>query len=94
MINAINRAEVLRFLIKPWRRDELEETAAALRRHSVLQRERNELAAAYRIIIGQERHINLLNAELARLKSTQAQRALQPAMTLKFVLSSRPSSRY
>lgn len=70
VINAINRAEVLRFLIKPWRRNDLEETVtAALRRHSSLQRDRSEFAAARTVIAEQEKRIELLNAELTRLKT-------------------------
>ena len=51
VIDAINRAEVLRFLIKPWRREALEETVtAALQRHAGIQRARQELATARRTI--------------------------------------------
>lgn len=51
VIDAINRAEVLRFLIKPWRREALEETVtAALQRHADIQRAREELATARRTI--------------------------------------------
>lgn len=51
VIDAINRAEVLRFLIKPWHREDLEETVtAALKRHAEIQRNRQELATARQTI--------------------------------------------
>lgn len=63
VIDAINRAEVLRFLIKPWRREDLEETVnAALKRHAEIQRSRQELATARQTIA-------TLTQENLRLKS-------------------------
>ncbi len=63
VIDAINRAEVLRFLIKPWRREDLKETVnAAVKRHAEIQRDRRELATARQTIA-------TLTEEIARLKS-------------------------
>lgn len=47
VIDAINRAEVFRFLLKPWQREELVAViVAAVDRYEVAQRDRRSLAAA------------------------------------------------
>lgn len=70
VISAINRAEVLRFLIKPWRREELEETVnAAIRRHRQLSETARELQHARNTIETQSALIKRLEVDIRQLKS-------------------------
>ncbi len=70
VINAINRAEVLRFLVKPWRREDLEETVtAAMQRHAGHVVNARELQALREIIASQQERIDWLEAENRRLKA-------------------------
>ncbi len=47
VIDAINKAEVFRFILKPWQREDLLQTiGAAVDRYHALQRERNKLSEA------------------------------------------------
>lgn len=68
VISAINRAEVLRFLIKPWRREELEETVGtAIQRHRDRRQIVQELQTAQEVIASQAARIKEL--ELANQSS-------------------------
>ena len=70
VISAINRAEVLRFLIKPWRREDLEETAtAAIRRHHGHRQAARELQTARDTIAAQRTLIDRLEADNRRMKA-------------------------
>ena len=67
VISAINRAEVFRFLVKPWHRDDLLEiVASALARHDLLQSEKQALANALKKSDVQDRRLQALTDELAR----------------------------
>ena len=67
VISAINRAEVFRFLLKPWHRDDLTETiASAVARHDLLRREKQALANALEKNQDLEKQLQTLTAELAR----------------------------
>ena len=78
VINAINRAEAFRFLIKPWQREDLLETVqAAVTRSEVGQRDRISLAAAQSSVESLTSRLNALKDELAptaKLKSTTSGR--------------------
>lgn len=70
VINAINRAEVLRFLIKPWRREELEETViAAVRRFRDRFELVQELRSSQQALASHKATIERLEAENRRLKA-------------------------
>ena len=70
VISAINRAEVLRFLIKPWRREDLEETVtAAIRRHHAHRQAARELQTARDTITAKRMLIDRLEAGNRRMKA-------------------------
>jgi len=67
VISAINRAEVFRFLLKPWHRDDLLETiASAIARHDLLQSEKQALANALKKNEEQEKRLQAITNELTR----------------------------
>lgn len=69
VINAINRAEIFRFLIKPWQREDLVETlAAAADRHRQLAGDRRLLTSAKAEIQNLGSRVRELEHELARVR--------------------------
>lgn len=73
VIEAINKAEIFRFLIKPWEREELVGTVkAAVERHQVLRTRREMLAAALRENQSLHARVQILEAELGQARATRA----------------------
>lgn len=74
VIDAINKAEIFRFLIKPWERDELLGIVrAAVERHQRVSARKEALAAALAENKTLQAHVQTLEAELE-----QAQRKISP----------------
>lgn len=70
VINAINQAEVFRFLVKPWHREELLEIlSTAIARHDLLRFEKRALTDALKRNREQQKQLKALADELAQLKA-------------------------
>lgn len=70
VISAINQAEVFRFLIKPWHREDLLEiVSTAIALHDLLRREKRTLTEALKKNGEQQKQLKVLADELAQLKS-------------------------
>lgn len=70
VLSAINRAEVFRFLLKPWHREDLNETiTSAIVRYDTLQQAKLELIDALSKNDRQQRELESLTEELLRLKT-------------------------
>jgi DNA-binding NtrC family response regulator len=73
VIEAINKAEIFRFLIKPWEREELIRTVrAAVEHHQVLRTRREMLAAALRENQALQARVQALEAELGQPRTPRA----------------------
>ena len=70
VISAINQAEVFRFLVKPWHREELLEiVSTAIARQDLLRFEKRALTDALKRNREQQKQLKALADELAQLKA-------------------------